>query len=275
MSALGEDLPAWSLSRDDPRARRLAAGLPAEIDRAWAWEGSRGEGVRVAVVDSGIDAGHELVGAVARAVQVELVAEGKAEIREGEGGDRAGHGTACAGLIRGLAPDCELWDVGVLGPRAGGRSAALIRGVEWAVEQSCRVVNLSLSASKAHAVARLHEVADAAYFSGAVLVASAHNLDIQSYPWRFSSVVSVATHDGTDPLEFHYNPEPPVEFFARGMNVEVAWLGGSRIVATGNSFATAQITGICALILAKHPELTPFQLKSVLYATATNTGDPA
>jgi subtilisin family serine protease len=273
MSVIDEDLPAWSMRRDDPRARRLAAGLPDAIDREWAWAGSRGDGISVAVVDSGIDAEHELVGSVSRAVQVELDADLKATVREG-GGDRAGHGTACAGLIRGLAPGCELWDVGVLGPNAGGRSAALIRGVEWAVEQGCRVVNLSLSASKPHAVARLHEVADAAYFAGAVLVASAHNLDIQSYPWRFSSVVSVASHDGTEPLEFHYNPEPPVEFFARGMNVEVAWLAGSRIVASGNSFATAQIAGLCALILAKHPELTPFQLKSVLYATATNTGEP-
>jgi subtilisin family serine protease len=82
----------------------------------------------------------------------------------------------------------------------------------------------------------------------------------------------VASHEGEDPFEFFYNPEPPVEFFARGMNVEVAWLSGSRIVATGNSFATAHLSGICALILAKHPDLTPFQLKSVLHATATNAG---
>ena len=68
------------------------------------------------------------------------------------------------------------------------------------------------------------------------------------------------------------NPTPPVEFFARGVDVEVAWLGGGTIRATGNSFATPHIAGICALVLAKHPELTPFQLKSVLHLTATNVG---
>ncbi len=83
-------------------------------------------------------------------------------------------------------------------------------------------------------------------------------------------MISVASHDGDDPFEFLYNPEPPVEFFARGMDVEIAWLHGARIVAAGNSFATAYITGICALILAKHPELTPFQLKTVLRETASN-----
>ena len=54
--------------------------------------------------------------------------------------------------------------------------------------------------------------------------------------------------------------------------VEVAWIGGARIRSSGNSFATPHMSGICTLILAKHPELTPFQLKSVLYLTASNVG---
>jgi subtilisin family serine protease len=61
-----------------------------------------------------------------------------------------------------------------------------------------------------------------------------------------------------------------VEFFARGLNVEVAWLGGETITATGNSFATPHVAGLCALVLSKHPQLTPFQLKSVLHLTARN-----
>ena len=73
-------------------------------------------------------------------------------------------------------------------------------------------------------------------------------------------------------MAFFYNPVPPVEFFARGLDVDVAWLGGSTIRSTGNSFATPHMTGICALVLGKHPELTPFQVKSVLHATAANVG---
>jgi subtilisin len=267
-----EELPAWSMRRDDPRAQALAPGLPEGIDRDWALGGSSGRGVRVAVVDSGIDGEHELVGGVQRAVRVERDTEGIPEVVEGSVGDRAGHGTACGGIIRSIAPDCELWDVCVLGSGMKGNSSMLVRGVEWAVEQGCQVVNLSLSTSKADAAGLLHEVADRAYFSGSVLVASAHNLAVRSFPWRFSSVVSVASHEGDDPLEYLYNPDPPVEFFARGTGIEVGWLGGGRVVATGNSFATAHVTGICALILARHPELTPFQLKSVLYATAANRG---
>ena len=80
----------------------------------------------------------------------------------------------------------------------------------------------------------------------------------------------MGSHEHADPLAWFYNPSPPVEFFARGLDVEVAWLGGGRLRCTGNSFATPHLSGICALILSKHPELTPFQLKSVLYLTASN-----
>lgn len=270
-----EELPAWSMRRDDPRAEAVQSGLPQGIDRDWAWGGSAGEGIRVAVVDSGIDAGHELVGGVAHAAHVQLNEAREAEVVEEGVGDRAGHGTACAGIIRSIAPACELWDVCVLGAEMKGNYAALVEGVAYAIDQGCRVVNLSLSSSKAAAAELLHLVLDDAYFRGAIVVASAHNLQVRSYPWRFSSVISVASHEGEDPMEFMFNPEPPVELFARGMNVEVAWLGGTRIVAAGNSFATAHVSAVCALILAKHPELTPFQLKSVLYATASNTRQAA
>ena len=88
--------------------------------------------------------------------------------------------------------------------------------------------------------------------------------------WRFSSVVSVGSHELDDPLTWFYNPSPPVEFFARGVDVEVAWLGGGRLRVTGNSFATPHMAGICALVRSKHPELTAFALKNVLFLTASN-----
>ena len=88
-------------------------------------------------------------------------------------------------------------------------------------------------------------------------------------------MLSVGSHERDDPLEFFYNPKPPVEFFARGTGLEVGWTGGGTIKTSGNSFATAHMAGICALILAKHPGLTPFQLKHVLYLIAGNVGATA
>ena len=85
-------------------------------------------------------------------------------------------------------------------------------------------------------------------------------------------MISVGSHEEEDPLAFYANPEPPVEFFARGVDVHVAWRGGGSIRSTGNSFATPHMAGICALVRSKHPELTAFQLKSVLYLIASNVG---
>ena len=95
-------------------------------------------------------------------------------------------------------------------------------------------------------------------------------MPVESYPWRFASVVSVGSHDEDDPWRLYYNPEPPVEFYARGVNVPIAWTGGGTIRATGNSFATPHVAGLLALIRSKHPQLTPFELKTVLYRIAAN-----
>jgi subtilisin family serine protease len=160
----------------------------------------------------------------------------------------------------------------VLGAGFKGSGPILLGGLRWAVEQGFDVVNMSLSTTKRQFAGLLHELADTAYFRRTVLVASAHNMPVESYPWRFSSVISVGSHEEPEPDTFFYNPAPPVEFFARGVGVEIAWLGGGKILSTGNSFATPHMSGICALILAKHPELTPFQLKNVLYLTANNVG---
>jgi subtilisin family serine protease len=198
---------------------------------------------------------------------------GEPQIEQDTGGDACGHGTACAGIIRSLAPECSVSSVRVLGPNYTGSGAAFLAGLRWAVEQEFDVINLSLSTTRREFVAVLHELADRAYFRRTILVASAHNMPVDSYPWRFSSVISVASHDRDDALIWYYNPKPPVDFFARGVNVAVAWPGGGTIRCTGNSFATPHMAGLCALILGKHSRLTPFQLKSILHLTANNVRD--
>jgi subtilisin family serine protease len=224
----------------------------------------------VCIVDSGIDGTHPRVGGVDRAVYVEVDGDGEPRIIDDEEGDLFGHGTACAGIIRSLAPDCEIHSVRTLGRALSGQGAVLLAGLEWAIEEGYDVVNLSLSTSRESFIGKLRELSDLAYFKNTLLVAAAHNMPVASYPWRFPAVVSVGSHSGTDPLEFYANPTPPVEFLACGVEVELAWLEHSTIRATGNSFATPHIAGIATRILSKHPGLTPFEVKSLLRATANN-----
>jgi subtilisin len=267
-----EELPAWSLPLDAVDRIRIDARWPGSVDREWAFGGSTGAGARVAILDSGIEAGHPAVGEVQEAYAVSVDADGNAEITEDELGDRCGHGTACAGIVRSLAPDCELISIRVLGEGYTGSGRVMLAGLRWGIEQGFDVVNMSLSTTKRELASLLHELADDAYFRRTLLVASAHNMPVESYPWRFSSVISVGSHEESDPLVYYFNPEPPVEFFARGLEIDVAWLGGTELRCTGNSFATPHISGICALILGKHPGLTPFQVKSILSLTANNVG---
>jgi subtilisin family serine protease len=272
MSAEEEELPAWSLPAEAVERIALPEEWPGQITREWAWGGSTGAGVRVCVLDSGVEAGHPMVGDVQQSVAISIEGDHVLVDDDDKEGDLCGHGTACAGVIRSLAPDCELTSVRVLGAGFTGSGTVLLEGLRWAIDQSYDVINMSLSTTKQKFASLLHELADSAYFRRTMLVASAHNMPVESYPWRFSSVISVGSHEQEDPYAYYYNPTPPVEFFARGVDVEVAWTGGGRLVCTGNSFATPHITGIAALVLSKHPELTPFQLKSVLYLTATNVG---
>jgi subtilisin family serine protease len=267
------ELPAWSLPSGAEDRIRVQKSWPAAITRDWAYGDSTGAGAKVCILDSGVEAGHPLVGDVQSAVVVTAGEDGEARIDEDTEGDVCGHGTACAGIVRQLAPECEIHSVRVLGAGYTGSGKILLAGLAHAVEQGFDIVNMSLSTTKRDHASVLHELADAAYFKRMVLVASAHNMPVESYPWRFSSVISVGSHMEEDPMVLYYNPAPPVEFFARGVDIEVAWLGGETIRCTGNSFATPHVAGICALVRSKHPDLTPFELKSLLHLTSRNVAD--
>ena len=112
------------------------------------------------------------------------------------------------GMIRDLAPECELHSVRVLGQGYTGSGPILLGGLRWAVEQGFDVMNMSLSTTKRQFAEVLHELADTAYFNRTILVASAHNMPVESYPWRFSSVISVGSHAEADSLTLLLQPEP-------------------------------------------------------------------
>jgi subtilisin len=265
-------LPAWAHQFEPGVLPPVAPALPAAITREWAWGGATGAGIKVAVVDSGIEAGHPAVGQVAGAVMVEVDPDAPGGVRfvDGPHDDAFGHGTACAGIIRQAAPEAELYSVRVLGPTLKGTGVAFAAGLRWAIEQGMQVCNLSLSTRSRDHFATLHELADAAYFARVMLVGAVNNVEAPSYPTEYATVFSVAARAGTDPFSFAYNPAPPVEFGAPGLDVDVAWREGRTMRVTGNSFGAAHISGLVARILSKHPGLTTFQMKTVLAAVADN-----
>jgi subtilisin family serine protease len=266
-------LPAWSEPFVGERRSDLGRlGPITGMDREMAFGGVDGTGITVAIVDSGVERDHPAVGGkLIRSVRVEPGEEEPVVLDDPEAIDVVGHGTACAGIIHGLAPGANLISVRVLGPDNRGKGTIFAAGLEWAIAQGASVVNLSLSSKSDALFGVFHEIVDEAYFSNVLLVSAANNVPGPSYPSLFASVVSVAAHDVADRWTWFYNPLPPVEFGAYGVDVDVAWKDGGRMIATGNSFAAPHVAGLAALIRAKHPSATPFEVKAILAAVSNGT----
>jgi subtilisin family serine protease len=265
--------PAWSETFAPDRLGPVSAlPLPQPITREWAFGASTGSGVTVAVVDSGVDADHARVGGVQgwAAFSLDSAAPGGVSCDTTPHTDLVGHGTACAGIVRAIAPGCGLLSVRVLGERLSGRGPVFAAGLRWALESGAQVVNCSLSSNRADFADVFHDIADAAAHAGVVVVCAVNNVAGPSVPATFASVLSVAAHEGRDPQRWDANPAPPVDFGAPGIEVEVAWRGGGTIVTTGNSFAAPHVSGHVARLLAQHPGLRPYEVKTVLRACADN-----
>jgi subtilisin family serine protease len=271
-------VPAWSEEFFDggpgpapslPFARRLTP--------SWAYGDGAGRGVRVAVIDSGIEDGHPLVGKVSRAIAVEEAGDDDVQFIEGPHDDLYGHGTACAGLIRSMAPEVELISVRVLGPDLKGSAYNFANGLDWCIENGVQVVNLSLSTANEDYAETFYELIDRATQHNVMVVSAMNNERKRSIPSEFAGVFSVACCEGADRERFFRNPQAPAEWGATGVDMEVPWSGGSTIVATGNSFAAAIMAGLLCRIVGTHPGITPWQAKTVLAALAVNaeTSSPA
>lgn len=233
------------------------------------WRTKTGCGVTVAVIDSGVDSAHPDLASKLRE-SVEALNEGnKVTFVQSDGTDAAGHGTACAGIISGIAPDAEIYSVKVLGANAAGAGMPFLAGLEYAIKRRFRVINLSLGTTKPQYVAPLRDLLDRAYLAGCVVVAAANNLPQPSFPSIFSSsLISVVKGEMTDALDFSFRYGEVIELVAPGINVRTAWTGGGYRSLTGNSFACPHIVGIITLLLEANPDLTPFQVKSALYEIA-------
>ncbi|MEM7147232.1 MAG: S8 family serine peptidase [Verrucomicrobiota bacterium] len=230
-----------------------------------------GAGVRVAVLDSGVDVFHPRLESAKMGEQVAIVEEdGRLRLREGDGDDVYGHGTAVAGIIHEAAPEAEIGSFRVINARSLSRTAVICEGVREAIRRGYHILNCSFGCKGLAKFVLPHkEWVDEAYLRGVHVVAACSNYDVfePEWPAHFTSVISV-NMARTDSDDFYYREGALVEFAARGEKVEVLWQGGGTRMETGSSFAAPRVTGILARMLSVAPGLPPAHALDLLQRVA-------
>jgi type VII secretion-associated serine protease mycosin len=248
------------------------------LDAENAWQSSRGAGVVVGVVDSGVDGTHpDLVGQVLTGT--DLVSPG------GNGwNDQNGHGTHVAGIVAalagngigvaGLAPGAKILPVRALDADGGGWDSDVAQGVIWAADHGATVINLSLGSPDASDADRSAIVY--AIGKGAVVLAAAGNERTAGNPveypaaWRIPGLLAVAATTAADASASYSNSGSYVDVAAPGDLIVSTVPGGSYASMSGTSMATPYAAATAALVRAAAPSLTPAAVASALTASAAD-----
>lgn len=239
-----------------------------------------GQGVKVAIIDTGIDAGHPaLSGKVAE--QMDFT---------GKGFTPDVHGTLLAGIIAGeqknnssisgVSPGVQILGIKACQPveqssaEAQCWSSTLAKSLDYAIQGKARVMNLSLGGPSDKLLTRL---IDAAIKHGAVVVAAAGNdgpHGLASYPAALPNVVAVTAVDANEQLYPNATEGEFIQVAAPGVEIVSTSPGGKLMVSSGTSMATAFVSGTAALLIQQNPPLSPAAVQSLLQRTAKHLGPP-
>lgn len=242
--------------------------------------GHTGSGVKVAVLDTGIDCSHEDLN-VSGGYSVFDDAENSNPCNDGNG-----HGTHVAGTVAGLdndlgvlgvAPQASLYAVKVLNNDGSGSYSGIAEGIEWAINNNMDIINMSLGGSQSSSI--LEDFANLAYDEGLLVVAAAGNSgnkggknDSVGYPAKYQSVIAVAAVDQNNQRASFSSTGPAVELSAPGVNILSSVPGNSYDSYNGTSMASPHVAGVAAQVWAAKPGLSNVELRQLLNDTAQPLG---
>jgi subtilisin family serine protease len=256
-----------SASRQGDAAQYVLSELQVEQ----AHQIATGKEVLVAVIDSEIDTKHaDLGGTVVKSFD----AVGGGENPHLHGTEMAG-AIASHGKLLGIASGAQLLAIHAFDDTAGlakSYSFAVYKGLQWAVDNNARIVNMSFAG---HADPTLGRMLAAAYGKGVVLIAAAGNAGPQSeplYPAADPNVIAVTATDSDEHLFAMANRGRYIAVAAPGVDILALAPGDTYQLTTGTSVAAAHVSGIAALLLERRPSLKPSDIRAVLITTARHLG---
>ena len=255
--------------------RKNKEGVPWGVARVHApeiWNRDQGQGVHVAVVDSGIDCSHpDLQCDQGSGINILDTASPPM--------DDNGHGTHVSGTIAarangsgviGVAPRVVLMPIKVMDEKGEGAASDILRGAVWAAEHGAQVLNLSLGSPKSCKAET--QVIKEILESGITIVASAGNsgpgADTEVYPASYPGVIAVAASDMQDHIAEFSSRGKSISFVAPGVSIVSTWLGGKYAKADGTSMAAPHVTGLAALAIARGAR-GPAAVRQTLFKAAS------
>ena len=215
--------------------------------------------VRVAVIDSGIDPRHKKIGAVHEVLLDSVPPQDT---------HSAGHGTACAGIIRQIVPTVALYDVRIFDKSLTADPPSLLAAIRWTIEHQMDVVNLSLGTADVTFRDGLADLCRQARDAGVIIVAAELNDERESYPAVLPDVIGVTGGKVRGRYGYYYRPGDAIECVARGDAQRVCWTDPPYRMMSGTSFAAPHIAGVVALIRQAHPGAPLEQVREMLEANA-------
>jgi hypothetical protein len=259
VEAIGQTLP-WGVDHID-----------AEVVHPY----NRGTGVKVSILDTGIDYAHPDLD--------DNYKHGHDYVNgDTDPMDDHFHGTYCAGILAaennsigvvGVAPEAWLYAVKVLNQYGSGYTSDVVAGIEWSIDNGMDIISMSFGGGPSQTE---EQACNSAYEAGIVLVAAAGNRKGGAviYPAACNSVIAVSATNQDDGLAEFSSVGPEVELAAPGVNVTSTTLGGGYKTTGGTSAACPHVAGTAALVKAAHPSWTSVQIRKRLQKTADDLGDP-
>lgn len=207
----------------------------------------RGRGLRILVLDSGVEAHPHFQGRALPAFALARTPGAGWSVREETPQDAFGHGTAICGILHDEAPDAELHSLRILDQDLRAPAEGVLAGMAWGIAQGYDLLHCSFGTLATVWTAEFKRVIDLAYCANVWVVAAANATDLHltDLPAHFPSVFATALAPMGEHL-LRYRPGGLVEFLAPGASVRVPWKGGVYRICTGSSFAAPRLTGLLA-----------------------------